>query len=220
MKTFNKLPRWVRMRIGQFHHWELLPHHGYLQLSRSCPELKRKKITAYMVPELLSCLELMTYEIDILELDRNNLKSQGAIILFNGLKKSMSTIRAVYLCNNQLDDTCMTSLGEYIQSNQSLYEIWLRQSEITDAGIEILTPYILGNTSLKEIWFDDCSQITNASVPNFMEMAKKSELEEIWLFRTDVDHHLAYEICELLNIPSDQREIPLKSNTKSAAKTQ
>ncbi len=61
-------------------------------------------------------------------------------------------------------------------------------------------------------------EITDASVPHLVEIAKKSCITKVDLQFALISEEKQQEIEELLKIPIEQREIPIKSNTKSAAK--
>ena len=60
--------------------------------------------------------------------------------------------------------------------------------------------------------------ITNTSVPYLTELAKRSYIKEINLIDTSVSEENKEMINALLRIPHEEREIPIQSNTKSAAK--
>jgi len=96
---------------------------------------------------------------------------------------------------------------------------WANQNRISDKGIEDLTQYIIGNTSLKVLNVSGATGITTASIPQFVEMAKKSCLNSITLYNEAVSWESQDELCNLLDIPIDQREIPIYSSSKSAAKS-
>ncbi len=120
--------------------------------------------------------------------------------------------------NRQIDDECMKQLGEYVQDNKHLERLDIDYTKITDKGIEIISEYLIGNTKLNKLDLDDNNGITDKSVPYLIEIAKKSCTTDISLNDTLMSEEKQQEIEELLNIPIEQREIPIKSNTKSAAK--
>lgn len=119
----------------------------------------------------------------------------------------------------------MISLGEFLYSSNSVNSISIcsdftgKENKITDIGVGILTPYILGNMSLKTLNIAFNAKITNNSVPHFVEMATKTYIECINIEDTSVSGEQQYEINELLEIPTDDRAIPIASSTKSAAKS-
>ncbi len=94
----------------------------------------------------------------------------------------------------------------------------LSSNEATDKGIETIPEDLIGNTKLKVLDLNRNSGITDASVPYLIEIAKKSCITEIGLRDTLISYAKKQEVEELLKIPIDEREVPIKSNTKSAAK--
>ncbi len=114
----------------------------------------------------------------------NNITSKGASILFDYLKQTSSTISAVNLSGNKIDDACMTSLGEYIQSNQYIMHVYICYNKVTDKGIEILSEYILGNITLKQLNLNCLLGVTDASTPFLIDIAKMSYITSIGLNNT------------------------------------
>ncbi len=112
----------------------------------------------------------------------------------------------------------MQQLGEFVQENNHLARVILFDNLITNKGIEIFSEYIIGNTSLKSLNLGANAYITDASVPFLLDIAKKSQVTGIYMNETSISKEKQSEIEELLSIPIDQREIPIKSNSKSAAK--
>ncbi len=140
-------------------------------------------------------------------------------MLFDTLRECNSVVSILDLSwIRQIDDECMKQLGEYIQDNKCIEKLRVRNNKITNKGIEIISEYLIGNTKLDELYFDDNNGITDASVPYLIEIAKKSCITEIDIRSTSISEEKQQEIEELLKIPIDEREIPIKSNTKSAAK--
>jgi len=60
----------------------------------------------------------------------NNISSKGASLLFNTLKVCKSSVETIDLYDNQLDDDCIESLGEFIQNSQAIENIDI--SEVID----------------------------------------------------------------------------------------
>lgn len=146
--------------------------------------------------------------------------SKGASMLFDNLKRCNSTISKIDISRNQLDDDSMTSLGEYIEENQHLEKLILKENIITDKGIASLAEHLVGNTTLKILDFTNNRDISNESGLILLDVAKKSCLNEILFFYTSITDDIKSRIEEALKIPIDQREIPIISNSKSAAKSQ
>ncbi len=139
-------------------------------------------------------------------------------MLFDTLRECKSVVSDLNLYKNQIDDECMKQLGEYLQDNEHLEILRIDSIKITDKGIEILSEYLIGNTKLKELGLNVNEGITDVSVPYLIEIAKKSCITQIYLENTSISEEKQQEIKELLKIPIEEREIPIKSNTKSAAK--
>ena len=79
---------------------------------------------------------------------------------------------------------------------------------------------MIGNTTLKELYLNENKGITDASVPHLIEMVNKSCIIDINIWNASISDEKQQEIKEALSIPIEEREIPIKSNTKSAAKIQ
>ena len=74
------------------------------------------------------------------------------------------------MINNELDDDCMKSLGEFIKNNQTIKNMNIGINKITDNGIEILLPYLIGNITIKRIDISLNKGITDESVPLLIEI--------------------------------------------------
>ncbi len=146
------------------------------------------------------------------------LSSNAAIILFDTLRNKEQNLTVLNLERNNLDDECMKSLGELLTDNQTIKKIEIGANKLTDKGIEILSEYLIGNTSLETLRICRNQGITDESMPFLKELINRSCLTNIELFGTCISHQYQSEIENLLKIPTDQREIPIKSNSKSAAK--
>lgn len=101
-------------------------------------------------------------------------------MLFDILKSSDSSIQTIYLQYNQeFDDECMKSLGEYITSNKSIETIWLSNTSVSDTSIEIFAPYLDGNNTFKRLDLSGNKGITDKSIPLLEKMIESSYIEEI-----------------------------------------
>lgn len=152
-------------------------------------------------------------------LDGNAITSKGASKLFETLKNSKAKVTHLYLGENKLDDECITSLGEYLQNNSSLVEISLYWNQLSDRGIEILSNYIVGNNVLEAIDFSSNRAITAKSTPYFKEMVSRSCLQTVKLDDLPITFQKMEELRLAMAVPIDQREVPVLSSTKSAAKS-
>lgn len=112
----------------------------------------------------------------------------------------------------------MKSLGEYVQDNEHLKNLILGNNEISDNGVKILAEHLIGNSALQDLDLSFNNGITNTSIPFLLEIAKTSSIESMNLQFTSIDPEMQQEIWKFIQIPVVQREIPIKSNAKSAAK--
>ena len=139
-------------------------------------------------------------------------------MLFDTLRECNSIVSDLNLSYNQIDDECMKQLGEYVQNNEHLEKLEIGSNKLTDKRIEILSEYLNGNTTLKELYLRNNNGITDVSVPYLIEIAKKSCITRLFIGNTSISQEKQQEIDEALSISIDEREVPIKSNTKSAAK--
>lgn len=152
-------------------------------------------------------------------LEKNKITSNGAILLFNTLKHINASMNSLNLTSNKLNDDCMISLGEYLQSNKHIKHLFLaNNNNITDKGIEILSQYLIGNTTIKQISIFGNKGITNQSILYLINIARLSCIDTMNVYDTGIDKIQEQEIRKLFQIPSHQRETPIESNAKSAAK--
>ncbi len=149
---------------------------------------------------------------------QNTITTKGAAVLFDTLKECNSVISHLSLPGNQFDDDCMNQLGEFIQENEYLQALNIGEAKITDKGVKILSEYLIGNTILEKLYLNYNKGITDASAPYLIEIAKKTCISTIYFDHTRITDKKTKDIEEALKISMDKREIPIKSNAKSAAK--
>ncbi len=98
-------------------------------------------------------------------------------MLCDMLRTTNSSIKEIYLSDNeQINDECMKSVGEYIKYNKSIEAIWLGFNTISDAGVEVLVPYLDGNTTFKRLYLSGNQRITDKSIPLLVKMIKSSHI--------------------------------------------
>lgn len=163
------------------------------------------------------------YRTDELNLRFNSITSKGFVNLLKTLMECGIYLQKMdLLYNDHIDDECMEVLGEYIQFDNLLKSIHLgsgsRDTGITDKGIEIITDYIVGNTSLEDFYINNHGTITGASVPHLKRIARHSYVCHMAQTLRSLDRLDRHEVETCLLIPVEQRELPIVSNTKSAAK--
>ena len=113
----------------------------------------------------------------------------------------------------------MKFLGEYIEICNTVENIDIKYNIITDKGIEILSEYLIGNMTIKELNLWGNKGITDKSFSNIVKISKSSSIININLIGTLLSFQNQQEINNNLKLTMEQREIPISSNSKSAAKS-
>lgn len=147
-------------------------------------------------------------------------------MLFDTLTNITAGVTSIDFSQNTLDDDCMVSLGRYIQSSPNFYYISLSddgnegpKSIIGDKGIETLSESLYGNNTFRILHLNKLKRITSKSATYLIDMAKNSGIFAVELDGTLLSHHERTRIAQLINIPITDRNIPILSKTKSAAKS-
>lgn len=166
---------------------------------------------------LLFCIRCCDKFVFESSLNVNEITSKGASYLLTRFKECNSTLTYLTLSSNLLDDNCMKQVGEYIQESEYLFGLSIGNN-VTDEGIEILSQHLIGNTTLKELWLSLNAGITDISSPYLFEIAKRSSISKLNLHGTSISFEKKRDIENAFTTPIEQRELPIKSNTKSAAK--
>lgn len=97
-----------------------------------------------------------------------------------------NTLHEINLEGNTIDDACMKSLGEFIQSSKVIKTICLDGNKITDHGVEILAEYIHGNTSLSELYLSHNDTISDKSTKHLELAISNSNITHFRMWGTDV----------------------------------
>lgn len=155
----------------------------------------------------------------ILSLSYNLITSAGAVAFFNTLRESNPSCEKIYLHRNSIDDACIEAFANFLQNNTSLKHIELSNNKITNAGVIALTEFLSGNTTLQSIGLSENEMITVDIYPYFVDLAKHTAIKEIYVPFIDFENSQRLELKRLLSIPPEERELPIKSDSKSAAKT-
>lgn len=134
------------------------------------------------------------------------------------LEQKNVRVQRFSLFAKQFDEEYVRNLGEFLESNQYFDSITIDNWQFGDKHMKILTEYLIGNTKLRSIEFPFNQDITDASVPYLIEIAKNSLITTLHIENTRIWSDYRVEIKKYLSIPIDKREICIKSKTKSAAK--
>lgn len=123
----------------------------------------------------------------------------------------------VFLTGNLLDDDCLSSFEDYITFSQSIHTIGIGRN-LTNEGVAKLADILRGNTKIRCVELVGNNSITDESISFFSEMANTTFITRVYLDNTKISFDVKNEILRLFQIPIDTRDIPIKSNAKSAAK--
>lgn len=168
---------------------------------------------------------IVTILTDFNSLCWNKFSSKGLSALFDTLRTSNTSISTLILRGNDFDEGCITALGELLQQNEKIECVSLgdeyrsRAQRIKDDGVENLASYLIGNTSLKSLDLSNHEGITMASYPTMEDLALRTGLTDIQINNTSIPESKQRAINKLLRISVEKRDIPIYSNTKSAAKS-
>lgn len=146
--------------------------------------------------------------------------SKGAILLFETLRDYNVSITFTNIADCKLDDECIPSLGMFIGKCTYIESVILVNISITSEGIRVLADYIIGSITLQLLDIQNLYNLKEAYLPSLIEIAKGTRIK---LFRQYIlglpwSPSWKRELKKYLDIPADQREIPVKSKIKSAAK--
>lgn len=150
--------------------------------------------------------------------------SFGFCLLFKSLLNHPN-ITHLDISGNRIDDNCMDMLGEFLSSIQILNYLSIGSEynfsfyEITDHGAEIGLRSLIGNINLSDLCIGGHHRITNKSATFFFDLVSKSGIKKFYLEGTSVTEDIKQEIDDLLQVPVEQRDIPVVSSSKSAAKS-
>ncbi len=153
----------------------------------------------------------------------NNVTSNGMKILFNALKECKN-LSDLDISENSFDDDCIIPLTELLDELNSLAFLGLSDDytsseiRIADKSINILVQALLLNPTLVHLELYNHKGVTDKSAGILKELCKRTAIVQLDLEETSISEENQSEILELLEIPVDEREIPIASNTKSASK--
>lgn len=139
-------------------------------------------------------------------------------MMFHTLKACHVPLQNLNLQMNQFGDDFIQGLARYLEDDQQLQYLQLAYNNITDKGVETLSNSLIGNTTLIYLGISGNHDVTDESIPFFVDLAKGSLITQIECNYLPITDEKLEEIYAVVSIPVEKREIPIKSNTKSAAK--
>lgn len=175
-------------------------------------------------------------------LEKNNITIVGLKTLFKTLAPH-TNIKILNVNKNQLDGDCLDSLCNFLSTNKSLEQLHIgidTKSSIefadtkykkdvigvnkplliflSNSDLSVLANSLFGNTTLCFLGLENHRNITKDSLPTLHELANSTFLTEIQLAGTSIYFDDIKMITANLKTPIEDREIPIVSKTKSAAK--
>ncbi len=131
----------------------------------------------------------------------------------------MNELKHLDLQKSNINDEYLDKLGDVIGSSDKIHMVNLRSNNnITDDGLNKLMNNMVGNTSLRELDLSYNQKITIKSIPCLMEMAEVTSITTLIMYYTGMTYLELEQVHKAFRKPIDEREIPIKSKTKSAAK--
>lgn len=149
----------------------------------------------------------------------SGISSKSTILLLKTLVDLNAKLSTISLNRNKLGDEFLEDLGRLINTSQTVQSLGLTDTDITDNGVDVLVRYLAGSETFNHLSLDDNKSITNKSYYNLVEIAKASVVQTISVYGTSLSSEEKKELHELSKLPVNQRDITIKSNTKSAAKS-
>lgn len=142
---------------------------------------------------------------------------EGANEMFLALSNCKS-LTDISLSGTGLQVCHMEMIGDCLQMNKSIKDIDLSWNPLTDAHIEAFALSMIGNTSLESMSLAWNGSISAACTSYLKEFCEKSNIKSIELVGTLIGPENIRDIHRLLAVNIEERNIPISSKTKSAAK--
>lgn len=156
---------------------------------------------------------------DYYSLHGNQITSKGASALFDTLTAYDCALTSINLQANPIDDTFIVAFGKFLQSCETVECLNLSWMNLKGKSVQELCECLIGNTTLKELHLSGNSGITDASTVSLKDLANNTYVTNLYLEFTSMSYVNQLEIEKYLKIPFEERKIPIKSKSKSAAKT-
>lgn len=150
-------------------------------------------------------------------LKNNAISAVGASKLFESLEDH-DDLKLISLGNNNLGDDFIESFARFMQHSQSLTYLNLSKNFITDKSALAMLDSLRGNKVFTALSLFENDQITDAFVEPLIEIIKCSGLRYVDLLDTYVSANDIDKIRRSLHTPFHERDLPLDSKSKSAAK--
>ncbi len=121
------------------------------------------------------------------------------------------------LTGNKCDDSCIPHLCNLVNDTK-IAILYLGFTDLNDQIALNLFESLNGNSNLSALYLNSNHGISETAGSIILEVVDKTVLHTVDLDGTKVPRDAREAINKKLNIPIEKREIPLRSNTKSANK--
>lgn len=154
-------------------------------------------------------------------MEENHVTSIGASRFFKKLSGlEQISLSSINLYGNQLDDDCIMDLCEYIIGSKEIEKLDIGYNKVTDKGVILFSQQLINCTNIKYLDIGRNHRITDLAVPSLVEFIKRSTIVKLLTDGTSISNESSESLRHALRVPIDQREIPISSRSKSAAKLQ
>lgn len=177
-----------------------------------------KPITDAQIPLLCDALKKEDRFLTRLILRENGLTSASASMIFDSLQNHDS-LNLLDISKNKLDNACMEALGGLMKYNQSIETLNISNNFIKEEGFVALFDSLIGNKTLKTLNINENGNIGKDLLPLLKDMLQGSALQVLSMSFSQLGSEIEKEITDLLKRPLNQRDLPIESKSKSAAKT-
>lgn len=134
---------------------------------------------------------------------------------FNIILRSMSDDYELEYCTTPWSEIIN---GYKVDTTANIDSIFVGSNQITDKGIDTICKYLIGNESLATLDVHGNIKITGESFDNIREIATKSRIEKMFIFNTSINKDDLLQLWKYFELPAQERDIEIFSNSKSAAK--
>ncbi len=149
----------------------------------------------------------------------NDMTPRGMSILFETLKNlDVFEITTLRLNGNKIKDEGLISMCDWLAIKPSLRFLDLSHTNLTNKSIEMLSESLVGNTSLRKLSMDGNINISDKAAPYLLNIAQTTCITNLEIARSLLSFNISTEIQNEFGKPFQERDVPINSKSKSAAK--
>lgn len=132
-------------------------------------------------------------------ISNNKITLNGLENLLEFLKLKKIEMTGINLSANELNDECMTVLGNFISDNDIITQLWISENTFTDNGIETLSQNIKGKSTLQILYMTQIEGVTDVSIPHLIKIVESTSITEIVLNQTSISGPEKLSVALALN---------------------